>query len=349
MTSRSGEVDHGVIVENQWYDDWIRENIPDLTGKVAVVTGGNSGTGFWAAAALAGKGCTVILACRSEARATAAKTEIMGYYPDAKVDVMVMDNMDLPSVRSFAKTFDQKYDRLDYLLNNAGIMAQPLIKSKDVFDVQFQTNHLAHFLLTQLLWDKLLNTDGQSRVVNHSSSVHALGGPVFDKNNMDYPTYNWGFLGINVVFWNVLAPLVGLRPVDNWKRYGVSKLCNVLFTKELQSRIEEKGLMDKVIAVACHPGYANTNLQNVAKDSMSNWEKMNASSSQSAADGSLPLLMCAIGKTIKGGDYCEPGMGSRHIMGPPMVGAVGGNGNNANMAKEVWRYSEECLNTKFTV
>lgn len=137
MTARSGEADHGVTVENQWYDDWIK-TMPDLTGKVAIVTGGNSGTGFWAAAALAGKGCQVVLACRSESKATAAKDEIVGLYPKAKVAVLVMDNMDLSTVRSFAKAFNQKYDRLDFLLNNAGIMAQPLIQSKDGFDIQFQ-------------------------------------------------------------------------------------------------------------------------------------------------------------------------------------------------------------------
>ncbi|KAG7354332.1 short chain dehydrogenase [Nitzschia inconspicua] len=347
MTARSGEADHGIVVENQWYDDWIKD-ILDLTGKVAIVTGGNSGTGFWAASALAGKGCTVILACRNTEKAEAAKKEIVGYYPTALVDVIQMDNMDLSTVKSFAETFDKKYDRLDYLLNNAGIMAQPLIKSKDGFDIQFQTNHLAHFYLTQLLWDKMVTTPGQSRVVNHSSGAHAMGGPVFDKTKMDYPTYSWGFLGINVLLWNVLVPVFGLTQVDNWKRYGVSKLCNVLFTKELEARIEEKGLTDKVIAVACHPGYANTNLQNVAKESMSNWEKMNAGNSQSAADGSLPLLMATVGTSIKGGDYCEPG-GFQHIKGPPMVGAVGGNGNDSKMAKELWSYSEDCLKIQFDV
>jgi NAD(P)-dependent dehydrogenase (short-subunit alcohol dehydrogenase family) len=347
MTTRSDEAGHGVVVENQWYDDWIKD-IPDLTGKVAIVTGSNSGTGFWAASALAGKGCTVVLACRNLDKANAAKTEILGYYPTAKVDAIKMDNMDLESVKSFAETFNQKYDSLHFLLNNAGIMAQPLIKSKDDFDIQFQTNHLAHFYLTELLWDKMLKTDGQSRIINHSSGVHAMGGPVFDKNKMEYPTYSWGVLGMNVLLWSLLLPAMGLTPIDNWKRYGVSKLCNVLFTKELTARIEEKGLVDKVIAVACHPGYANTNLQHVAKDSMSNWEKHNAGSAQSAADGSLPLLMCAVSKNIKGGDYCEPN-GFLHMKGPPMIGAVGGNGNNMKMAKELWSYSEECLNTKFTV
>ena len=258
---RSGETEHGVTVENQWYDDWVKDKIPDQSGKVAIITGSNSGTGFWAANALASKGCTVILACRNESKAKAAKDEIVERFPDAKIDCIVMDNMDLSTVRSFAETFNSKYDRLDYLLNNAGIMAQPLIKSKDGFDIQFQTNHLAHFLLTELLWEKMINTPGQTRIVNHSSGAHHMGSPIFDKNNMEDPGYNLGILGLNAVLWNVALPLMGLKPKDNWKRYGVSKLCNVLFTKELTRKIKAKdGLEDKIIATACHPGYANTNL-----------------------------------------------------------------------------------------
>jgi NAD(P)-dependent dehydrogenase (short-subunit alcohol dehydrogenase family) len=136
--TRSGESAHGVTVENQWYDEWIKEKIPDISDKVAVITGSNSGTGFWAANALASKGCTVVLACRNESKANAARDEILERFPEAKIDCIVLDNMDLSTVRSFAETFNSKYDRLDYLLNNAGIMAQALIKSKDGFDIQFQ-------------------------------------------------------------------------------------------------------------------------------------------------------------------------------------------------------------------
>lgn len=142
MAARSGESSHSVVVPNQWYDDWIKENMPDLSGKVAIVTGSNSGTGFWAANALAGKGCTVVLACRSEEKATAAKTEIVGYYPDAKVDVMVMDNMELGTVRSFAPAYIflsskqvRKIGWTFYGTMLAGILAQPRIQSKDGLDV----------------------------------------------------------------------------------------------------------------------------------------------------------------------------------------------------------------------
>ena len=348
MANRSGEADHGVVVENQWYDDWIKDNIPDQTGKVAIITGANSGTGFWATSALAGKGCQVVLACRNEGKANAAKSEILQRHPDASVDVIVMDNMDLSTVRSFVKTFDQKYDRLDYLINNAGIMAQPWIESKDGFDIQFQTNHLSHFLLTKLLWEKLVNSPGQGRVVNHSSSAHSIGAPKFDRNHMQHPTYSVGWVGINTVLWNMVMPIMGMHPLENWKRYGVSKLCNVLFTNDLADKIQSSGLQEKVMVVSCHPGYANTNLQNAAKDSMRNWEKANAGNAQSAADGSLPLLMATVSTSIKSGDYLGPSQ-SMGLKGPPKVVGVGGNGNDMTMAEELWKYSEECVKETFQV
>ena len=107
--TRGGEADHGVVVANEWYDDWIKD-IPDQSDKVAIITGANSGTGFWAANALASKGCSVILACRNETKANAAKDEIISRFKDAKVDVIVLDNMDLSTVKSFVKTFNSKYD-----------------------------------------------------------------------------------------------------------------------------------------------------------------------------------------------------------------------------------------------
>jgi NAD(P)-dependent dehydrogenase (short-subunit alcohol dehydrogenase family) len=344
---RSNEQEHVPQVENQWYDDWIKD-VPDLTERVAVVTGCNSGTGFWAASALAGKGCTVVMACRSVEKADRAKKDILETYPQANLEVIQMDNMDLSSVRSFAKTFNAKYDRLDYLLNNAGIMAQPLIKSKDGYDIQFQTNHLAHFLLTKLLWNKLVASPGQGRVVNHSSSAHHFGSPIFDKDRMDDPTYAWGWFGVNVLMVRVFFPLMGANPMDRWLRYGVSKLCNVLMMRSLQRKIEGANLTDKVIAVACHPGYASTGLQYAAAEAMSNWQRMNERNAQSAADGSLPLLMATVGASVENGDYLGPSLGME-MKGPPKKAKVGGNGNNAEMAKELWEYSEECLGEKFEV
>jgi NAD(P)-dependent dehydrogenase (short-subunit alcohol dehydrogenase family) len=341
--SRSAEQDSGVVVPNKWYDDWIKD-IPDLTDKVAIVTGSNSGTGFWAANALASKGCSVVMACRSVEKANHAKDEILATYPDAKLDVIVMDGMDFSSVRSFSETFHSKYSRLDYLLNNAGVMAQPLIKSKDGFDIQLQTNHLSHFLLTKLMWDKLVNSPGQSRVVNHSSSAHYAFGAKFDRNRLDNPPYAWGPLGFNVFVVNVALPLFGLTQMDSWLRYGVSKLANVLMMQTLQRKIADQGLTDKVICLACHPGYANTGLQAGATDSMPGWKKLNQSFSQSAADGSLPLLYAAIGTDVQNGEYFGPKNGGK---GPPTKDKVKGYGNDLDMATDLWSYSEECVGETF--
>lgn len=341
--SRSSEIEHGVEVPNKWYDDWIKD-IPDLTDKVAIVTGSNSGTGFWAANALASKGCNVVLACRSMEKATHAKDEILTKYPDAKLDVIPMDNMDLSSVRKFAETFHAKYERLDYLLNNAGIMAQPLIKSKDGFDIQFQTNHLAHFLLTKLMWDKLVNSPGQARIVNHSSSAHYAFGSMFDRNRLDNPPYSFGILGLNVFLVNVVLPVIGLTPIGNWLRYGQSKLDNVLMMQSLKHKIADQGLADKVICTACHPGYANTGLQAAASDSMRSWKSLNQSFAQSAADGSLPLLYAAVGADVQNGEYFGPKHGGR---GPPAKDKVKGFGKDLTMAADLWAFSEESIGEKF--
>jgi NAD(P)-dependent dehydrogenase (short-subunit alcohol dehydrogenase family) len=344
--ARSIEKGLGIIVKNKWYDDWIKD-IPDLTDKVAIVTGSNSGTGFWAANALASKGCTVVMACRSVEKGQFAKQEILANHPDANLDVMYMDNMDLSSVRSFAKTFHEKYHRLDYLLNNAGIMAQPLIKSKDGFDIQFQTNHLAHFLLTKLVFDKMVASSGQARVVFHSSSAHSVFSPKFHRDQLIVPAYSWGMLGINVFLVNVVLPLIRMVPVDRWLRYGVSKLCNVLTMRELQHKIDEHGREnDIIIAVACHPGYANTALQYEGRQFFWFWKFGNQYFAQSAADGSLPLLHATVGVNVRNGDYFGP---RYYATGPPVKEAVRGHGNNRIMATELWEYSEECIGEPFTV
>ena len=193
------EKSYGVVdLSNRWYDKYV-ESLPSLDDRVAIITGANSGMGFWAANAMAYKGCCVVLACRSLQKANAAKKEILRRFPDAHLDVMELDNMDFGSVRGFAQRFQRKYQRLDYLVNNAGIMTRPYTLSKNGFDCQFQTNHLAHFLLTKLLWNTMLQTPGQSRVVMHSSAFHFIGLVRFDRNQPEFPPYGWGILGLNLL------------------------------------------------------------------------------------------------------------------------------------------------------
>jgi len=332
-------------VPNQWYEEWVKNNVPDMSGKVAIVTGSNSGTGFWCANALAGKGAQVVLACRSTTKATLAQQEILqNIGRTGKVDVIQLDNMKLSSVREFASQFKAKYQRLDLLINNAGIMAQPEVASDDGYDVQFQTNHLAHFLLTQQLWDVLLKTPS-ARVVSHSSCAHWMGGAKFNRDAMKVPPTGCGWCCV----WNCIAPMLGL-PAKTWKRYSMSKLCNVLFGLELQRKIDAAGLGDKISSTMAHPGYASTQLQKYAGDagSFKGWEDSNSKHAQSAADGSLPLLMACISPEIKGGMYAGPSLTSES-KGPPQICQLGGSAKNKAMAADLWNYSEECCKSKFGV
>ena len=331
-------------IENQWYDGWIKDNIPEgmLKGKVAVVTGSNSGTGFWCASALAGQGgATVVLACRSTDRAVHAKEEILARYPGARLDVIPLDNSDLSSVKEFADAFLRKYETCDYLVNNAGIACVPYELTKDEQEVQFQTNHLGHFLLTKLLFTTMAYSPGQARIVNHSSGAHKLGSPYFDPARMEYPTH--GAMGwmIRLAWWPVLSYYFG----DYWAglRYCVSKLCNVLFTRGLEKRINDAELSERIIAVACHPGFASTGLQARAEEA-GNWTLSFNKYAQSAADGSLPLLMACVGPDVENGDYLGP---EKSSTGPPTRDVVGGYGNDAQQAKDLWVYSETAVGPKF--
>jgi NAD(P)-dependent dehydrogenase (short-subunit alcohol dehydrogenase family) len=340
-----GEV---VQIGTRWYDEWIEDNMPDLTGKVCVFTGGDSGIGYWAVNALAGANCLVVLASRYMKEGKKAKQQILAAHPDAKIEVFKMENMDLSSVRAFAKAFLAKHDQLDFLIDNAGVMAKPLIQSKDGHDIQFQTNHLAHFLLTKLLWERLVSSTGQSRVVIQSSVTHRLGSLVFDRNRIEHPTYDWGWFGLNVLIKHVALPAMGFLEIDHWSRYGVSKLCNVLMMRELQRKIEKKALTDKVLSLACHPGWASTPLHRGAAHAMKDWRKMSALYGQSAADGSLPLLMAVVSSDVQNGDFLGP-TGRGELEGPPGIVKVGGNGNNEKMAKSLWEYSEECIGEPFEI
>ena len=212
---------------------WTQKDIPDQKGKVVIVTGGNSGIGYEAALVLAGKNARVILAARNMDKGEDAAQTIRQRYPVAEVKVMALDLSDLKSVRSFATAFLADYDRLDILINNAGVMALPARKTADGFEMQFGTNHLGHFALTGLLLPVLKATPN-ARVVTVSSGVHTAGGIHFDD-------------------------LQWKKKYDRWGAYAQSKLSNLLFAYELQRRFTGSGI--KAVSVGCHPGYAATNLQ----------------------------------------------------------------------------------------
>eukprot|EP00929_Paragymnodinium_shiwhaense_P116937 TRINITY_DN86_c0_g1_i1.p1 TRINITY_DN86_c0_g1~~TRINITY_DN86_c0_g1_i1.p1 ORF type:complete len:266 (-),score=40.83 TRINITY_DN86_c0_g1_i1:262-1059(-) len=256
---------------------------------------------------------------------------------------MMTGSRRMSSVRAFAKDFDARYAKLDILVNNAGIMAQPEEQSKDGHDIQFQSNYLAHFLLTELLWSKLLAATASkpaepARVVHHASAVHWIGAVKFDRTAMSMPPASWWA----VPAWKLVKRFGGY-PEGNWRRYCMSKLCNILFGLELQRRIEANGLGDRVMSVMCHPGYASTQLQVVAGNagSMKNWQERNKNMAQSAADGALPLLRCCVDPSARGGVYYGPG-GKNERTGPPVECKIGRHGRNPRMAADLWAYAEEC-------
>ncbi|MFD5077822.1 oxidoreductase [Streptomyces sp. NPDC058371] len=210
---------------------WNASDIPDQSGRIAVVTGANSGLGYVTARELARRGARVLLACRSAERGAEAGDRLVADVPGADVEFVRLDLGDLASVREFAAAYP--YERLDLLVNNAGVMALPLGRTADGFETQFGVNHLGHFALTGLLLPALLATPG-ARVVTVSSMMHVL-------SNID------------------LGDLNSERSYRRWTAYARSKTANLLFTHELARRLTAAG--SDVVAAAAHPGYASTNLQ----------------------------------------------------------------------------------------
>ncbi|HKU43054.1 MAG TPA: oxidoreductase [Polyangiales bacterium] len=258
--------------------------LPDLTGKIYVITGANSGIGFEAARALARKGAHVVLACRNVDRGQAARAKILAEAPDAQLEVLELDLADLASVRDFAALIRARESKLHGLINNAGIMAIARQLTADGFEMQLGVNHFGHFALTGLLLDRLLATPG-ARIVNVASQASKLGRMRWDD-------------------------LDGERSYTRWGQYGRSKLANLLFTFELARRLSELRLDAR--SIACHPGYAATNLQFVAADQDGSrltrkiMELGNAVIAQSAEAGALPTLYAAVSPDAQSGDYIGP-------------------------------------------
>jgi NAD(P)-dependent dehydrogenase (short-subunit alcohol dehydrogenase family) len=303
-------------------DIWTTDNISDLSGKVIIVTGANSGIGFEAAKEFARKGAQTILACRSLDKAEIALEQIKAEIPDAPAEVKELDLADLASVRRFADEFQAEYDRLDVLANNAGIMMNPYSKTQDGFESQFGTNHLGHFALTGLLVDLLLDTPG-SRVVNVSSNGHRFGSIDFD--NLMYDNGD------------------GYSPT---RAYGRSKLANLLFTYELQRRYEATGA--DAIAVAAHPGGSSTNLGRHLEDRWyyGLYRRLEPVIAQSAAMGALPTLRAATDPSITGGQYFGPG-GFMEQRGYPIIVTSSDASHDEDVARQLWQVSEELTGVTF--
>lgn len=295
---------------------WNENNIPDQSGRVAIVTGANSGIGWDTARMLAQKGATVIMACRNLDKANPAADEIRALKPSGKVIVMQLDLGDLDSVRAFANEFRSQYNRLDLLINNAGVMMPPYGKTRQGFELQFGTNHLGHFALTGLLVD-LMNATGHARIVTVSSGAHNFGDIQFDDLNWE-ANYN---------------------PT---RAYGQSKLANLLFTYELQRKLEATS--HSTIAVAAHPGWTATNLQQHAGV----FRILNPFLAQSTDMGALPTVYAATAPDVKGADYYGPG-GLWEMRGYPKKVESNKKSHEQAVAQRLWAVSERLTGVQFMV
>lgn len=293
---------------------WDISNIPNQSGKIVIVTGSSSGIGFEAARVLAAKNAKVILAVRNISKGENAKSKILAENPNAEVMVMKLDLADLSSVKDFVQEFKQKFNRLDILINNAGVMIPPYSKTKDGFELQMGTNHFGHFALTLKLLAVIKNTSN-SRIVNVSSNAHKYG-------NINFDDLNWE-----------------KRKYSAWKAYGDSKIANLYFTKELARKINGDGLK----VTAAHPGWTATELQRYS-GAMSFLNKFFAMPQE---QGALPTLRAAIDENAQSGDYFGPD-GWQEWKGYPIKVKPNDLAKNEKIAEKLWQVSEELTGVSFS-
>jgi NAD(P)-dependent dehydrogenase (short-subunit alcohol dehydrogenase family) len=300
---------------------WTAQDIPDQSGRTAVVTGANSGLGLVTARGLARAGVSVVLACRNLKKGERALSELRAAVPGAAARLEALDLADLSSVRAFAQRLAGEQDSLDLLINNAGLMAPPRRTTTDGFESQFGTNHLGHFALTGLLLE-LLSAGSAARVVTLSSSAHRMGRLKFDDLQREHH-YN------------------------NWLAYGQSKLANLMFCFELQRRATAAG--SPLRSLAAHPGYAATNLQFAGPARL--YEKVpmmlaNKLYAQSADMGALPTLYAATVPDLPGGTFIGPdGIGEGR--GHPHVVTGTGRAYDEDAWRRLWEASEELTGVRY--
>ncbi|WP_460356254.1 SDR family NAD(P)-dependent oxidoreductase [Mycobacterium sp. ZZG] len=297
--------------------DWTAADIPDQTGRTAVITGANTGLGFETAKALAARGAHVVLAVRDTEKGRQAASRM-----DGDVEVQELDLTSLASIGAAAEALKNRYQRIDLLINNAGVMTTPKGTTADGFELQFGTNHLGHFALTGLLLEKLLDVPG-ARIVTVSSNGHKMGGAI-----------HWDDLQ-----WE--------RSYNRMGAYTQSKLANLLFTYELQRRLAPRG---KTIAVAAHPGTSTTEL---ARNLPRPVERAFLAAApvlfaQTADRGALPTLRAATDPGVLGGQYYGPdGIGQQR--GNPVVVASSEQSYDMALQQRLWAVSEELTKVVFPV
>jgi NAD(P)-dependent dehydrogenase (short-subunit alcohol dehydrogenase family) len=307
-------------------DTWSAADIGDLTGRIALVTGANSGIGYETARALAEHGAHVILACRESEKGRRARDKLESELERSSLELLHLDLADLYSVRAAAERVLARHARLDILVNNAGVMGTPYRQTADGFELQMATYHLGHFALTGLLLDRIVTTE-RSRIVTVSSHLHRMGR---------------------------------LRPDDvagesfhsTWVAYGTSKLANLLFTAELSRRLHAAGL--RTAALAAHPGWTRSNLagSGAALGNSRLRRKLGRLAGrtlgQSAAGGALPVLCAATSSSVQSGQYIGPSR-LAGLYGPPRVARPSRAAGDQRSAAALWEASEELTAVRYPV
>ena len=300
---------------------WTAADMPGQGGRTAVVTGANSGIGFEAAAALARHGAHTVLACRDAGKAAAAAARMTAAAPGATVSLVRLDLASLDSVRAAAAEILARHERLDLLINNAGLMWPAYGKTADGFELQFGTNHLGHFALTGLLLQAMLPVPG-SRVVTVSSTTHRTG-------RIDF------------------ADLQSERRYRRMSAYAQSKLANLMFTCELQRRLAAAGA--PTAALAAHPGVAFTDLtRHLPAVLQSAYPVVGGLFAQSAAMGALPILRAATDPAAAGGEFFGPG-GLAQAKGYPVLVSPAARSRDQSAQRRLWAESERLTGVSYPV
>lgn len=296
------------------------EEIPHQKGKIAIITGANTGLGFETAIELARKKIKIIMACRSINKAELAKEEILKHIPDAQLDIMEIDLSKLNSVRRFSDSFLAKYDRLDLLINNAGVMMPPYQQTEDGLELQMAANYYGHFLLTGSLIDIITKTKN-SRIISLSSIAHRNASINFKDMQSEQKYSKFG-------------------------AYGQSKLACLVFSKELQRRLEANQKTN-TISVAAHPGASNTelarHLPKLASILLTPFLFLITHSPKNAAK---PTILASLRKNVDGGDYYGP-QGFMEMNGNPGIAKAESQAYDVLTAKRLWEESEKLTDIQF--
>ncbi|UXA18586.1 SDR family NAD(P)-dependent oxidoreductase [Mycobacterium sp. SMC-4] len=301
---------------------WTAADVPDQSGRVAVITGSNTGIGYETAAVLAAHGARVVLAVRDLAKGRSAAERITRATPDAQVSVQELDLSSLDSVRRAAAELGETHPRIDLLINNGGVMYPPKQVTRDGFELQFGTNHLGHFALTGLLLEHLLPVAG-SRVVSVASIAHNI------RAGIHFEDLQWE------------------RSYNRVAAYGQSKLANLMFSYELARRLAAKGA--PTIAVAAHPGISNTELmRHIPGTSLPGADKLVGLFTNSPAVGALATLRAATDPGVQGGQYYGPS-GFRELIGHPVLVQSSKQSHDVATQQRLWAVSEELTGVTYGI